>query len=223
MPQPLRAVIFDLDGVLADSEPSWNEIDAELLSEYGVIYRGEYHRDVLGVSYRLAVEFYKKAFGLSASVEELIQRRGEIATEFFANRVGPFPSTKTTLERLRKMKVQLAVATSSVSASARPFLDRHGLTPFFDVIVTGDEIERGKPDPDIYLRVAKKLGIGADTCLVIEDALSGIAAGKAAGMRVAAIPDRRFVDARDYEKEADYILGNLSEIPALVRRVRATE
>ena len=94
MPQPLRAVIFDLDGVLADSEPWWNEIDAKLLSEYGVIYRGEYHREVLGVSYRLAVEFYKKAFGLSASVEELMRRRGEIATEFFANRVGLFPSAK---------------------------------------------------------------------------------------------------------------------------------
>ena len=219
MPQPLRAVIFDLDGILADSEPWWNEIDSKLLAEYGVIYRGEYHREVLGVSYRLAVEFYKKAFGLSASIEELMQRRGEIATEFFANRVGLFPSTKRTLERLRDMKVRLAIATSSVSASARPFLDRHGLTPFFDGIVTGDEIERGKPDPDIYLRAAKKLGIGADACLVIEDALSGIAAGKAAGMRVAAIPDRRFVDARDYEKEADYVLGNLSEIPKLVRRL----
>jgi HAD superfamily hydrolase (TIGR01509 family) len=223
MPQLLRAVIFDLDGVLADSEPWWNQIDAKLLAEYGVTYRGEYHRDVLGVSYRLAVEFYKKAFGLSASIEELMRRRGEIATEFFANRVGLFPSAKATLERLREMKVQLAVATSSVSTSARPFLDRHELTPFFDVIVTGDEIECGKPDPDIYLRVAKKLGIGADACLVIEDALSGIAAGKAAGMRVAAIPDRRFVDARDYEKEADYMLGNLSEIPALVRRVSARE
>ena len=222
MPQPLRAVIFDLDGILADSEPWWNEIDSKLLAEYGVIYRGEYHREVLGVSYRLAVEFYKKAFGLSASIEELMRRRGEIATEFFANRVGLFPSTKRTLERLRDMKVRLAIATSSVSASARPFLDRHGLTPFFDGIVTGDEIERGKPDPDIYLRAAKKLGIGADACLVIEDALSGITAGKAAGMRVAAIPDRRFVDARDYEKEADYVLGNLSEIPALVRRVSAT-
>jgi len=222
MPQPLRAVIFDLDGILADSEPWWNEIDSKLLAEYGVIYRGEYHREVLGVSYRLAVEFYKKAFGLSASIEELMRRRGEIATEFFANRVGLFPSTKRTLERLRDMKVRLAIATSSVSASARPFLDRHGLTPFFDGIVTGDEIERGKPDPDIYLRAAKKLGIGADACLVIEDALSGITAGKAAGMRVAAIPDRRFVDARDYEKEADYVVGNLSEIPALVRRVSAT-
>jgi len=219
MPQPLRAVIFDLDGILADSEPWWNEIDSKLLAEYGVIYSGEYHREVLGVSYRLAVEFYKKAFGLSASIEELMRRRGEIATEFFANRVGLFPSTKRTLERLRDMKVRLAIATSSVSASARPFLDRHGLTPFFDGIVTGDEIERGKPDPDIYLRAAKKLGIGADACLVIEDALSGIAAGKAAGMRVAAIPDRRFVDARDYDKEADYVLGNLSEIPKLVRRL----
>ena len=223
MPQPLRAVIFDLDGVLADSEPWWNEIDSKLLAEYGVSYRGEYHRDVLGVSYRLAVEFYKKAFGLSASVEELMRRRGVIATEFFANRVGLFPSTKRTLERLREMKVRLAVATSSVSASARPFLDRHGLTPFFDVIVTGDEIERGKPYPDIYLRAADKLGVAVNECLVIEDALSGVAAGKAAGMRVAAIPDRRFVDARDYENKADYVVGSLSEIPALVRRVRATE
>ena len=224
MPQLLRAVIFDLDGVLADSEPWWNEIDAKLLAEYGVTYRGEYHRDVLGVSYRVAVEFYKKAFGLSASIEELMRRRGEIATEFFANHVGLFPSAKATLERLREMKLQLAVATSSVSASARPFLHRNELTPFFDVIVTGDEIERGKPDPAIYLRAAQKLGIGADACLVIEDALSGIAAGKAAGMRVVAIPDRRFVDARDYEKEADYVLGSLSEIPVLVCRVgTATE
>src|SRR5213080_1609878 len=219
MSSRFHAVIFDLDGILADSEPCWNQIDAKLLAEYGVTYRGENHRDVLGVSYRLAVEFYKKAFGLSASIEELMQRRGEIATEFFANRVGLFPSAKATLEELRQMNLYLAIATSSVSASARPFLERDGLTPFFDVIVTGDEIERGKPDPDIYLRAAKKLGIRADACLVIEDALSGIAAGKAAGMRVAAIPDRRFVDARDYDKEADYVLGNLSEIPKLVRRL----
>src|SRR5437870_4944844 len=175
MPQPFSAVIFDLDGVLADSEPWWNEIDAKLLAEHGVTYRGEYHRNVLGVSYRLAVEFYKKAFGLSAPTEELMRRRGEIATEFFANRVGLFPSTKEALEELRQMNLRLALATSSISASARPFLDRHRLTSFFDVIVTGDEIERGKPAPDIYLHTAKKLGIAADACLVIEDSLSGIA------------------------------------------------
>ncbi|HME89225.1 MAG TPA: HAD family phosphatase [Chthoniobacterales bacterium] len=221
MAQRFRAVIFDLDGVLADSEPWWNEIDAKLLAEHGIDYHGEYHENVLGVSYRLAVEFYKKAFGLGVGADELMRRRGEIATEFFANRVGLFPSAKPTLENLRQMNLRLAVATSSVSASARPLLDRHQLTSFFDVIVTGNEIERGKPDPDIYLRAAEKLGVDADACLVIEDSLSGIAAAKAAKMRVAAIPDRRFVDPRDYEKEADYLLRDLSKIPSLVRSVNA--
>ena len=221
MPQPFRAVIFDLDGVLADSEPWWNEIDKKLLGEYVVVYRGECHRNVLGVSYRLAVEFYKKTFGLSVPTEELMRRRGEIAAEFFANCVGLFPSARSTLEKLQQVNLRLAVATSSVGASARPFLDRHQLTAFFDVIVTGEQIERGKPHPDIYLRAAEKLCVTADACLVIEDALSGIAAGKAARMRVAAIPDTRFVDAREYEKQADYMLRDLSEIPPLVRRAAA--
>ena len=221
MASPFDAVIFDLDGVLADSEPWWNQIDAKLLAEYGVSYRGEYHRNVLGVSYRLAVEFYKNAFHISASVEELMRRRGEIATDFFANRVDLFPFAKTTLAQLREMKLPLAVATSSVSASARPLLDRTGIRSLFSVVITGDEVQQGKPHPDIYLRAAEKLGISPEACLVIEDSLAGIAAGKAANMRVAAIPDRRFVDPREYEKEANYVLGSLSEIPALIRRVNA--
>jgi HAD superfamily hydrolase (TIGR01509 family) len=148
-----------------------------------------------------------------------MRRRGEIATDFFANRVGLFPSAKTTLEQLREMKLHLAVATSSVSASARPFLDRTGIRSFFDVIVTGDEIQQGKPHPDIYLRTAKKLRIAPGACLVIEDALPGVAAAKAASMRVAAIPDTRFVDPRKYEREANYVIGSLSKIPPLIRRV----
>src|ERR1044072_4583291 len=103
----LSAVIFDLDGVLADSEPRWSEIDAKLLAQYGVTYRGEHHQNVVGVSYRLAVEFYKKAFGLSAPTKEMIGRRGEIATEFFADRVGLFPDVKEVLEELRRMKLQV--------------------------------------------------------------------------------------------------------------------
>src|SRR5256884_8529538 len=121
MPQSFRVVIFDLDGVLADSEPWWNEIDAKLLAQYGVRYRGEYHRNVLGVSYRLAVEFFKKAFGVSASADELIQRRGEIATEFFANRVGLFPSAKEVLQEVRRVKPRFPVATRSVNGSATAF------------------------------------------------------------------------------------------------------
>ena len=210
------AIIFDLDGVLADSEPWWSEIDAKLLDEYGVTYHGEHHQQVVGVSYRLAVEFYKKAFSLSLPTEEMMRRRGEIATEFFTNRIGLFPNVKEVLEELRRMKLHLAVATSSVSASARPFLDRHQLTGFFEAVVTGEQVEQGKPAPDIYLCAADKLGIPADACLVIEDALPGVAAAKAAKMCVAAIPDKRFVDPRDYEKNADYVLNSLQELPELI-------
>jgi len=221
MPPPFHAVIFDLDGVLADSEPWWNQIDAKLLAEHGINYSGEYHQNVLGVSYRLAVEFYKNAFHISASVEELMRRRGEIAIHFFGSRVGLFPSAKATLEQLREMKLHLAVATSSVSASARPFLDRTGIRRLFSVVITGDEVKRGKPHPDIYMQTTKKLGMAPEACIVIEDALAGVAAAKAANMRVAAIPDTRFVDPAEYEKEADYVLGSLSEIPALIHRVNA--
>src|SRR5262249_37042030 len=136
-------------------------------------------------------------------------------------RVDLFPSAKTTLKQLREMKLKLALATSSVSASACPFLERTGIKSFFRFIVTGDEISRGKPDPDIYLHTAQKLGVAPGACLVVEDALAGVAAARAANMRVAAIPDTRFVDQREYEKEANYVLGNLSEIPALIRRIHA--
>jgi HAD superfamily hydrolase (TIGR01509 family) len=113
------------------------------------------------------------------------------------------------LEDLRQMKMRLAVPTNSVSASARPFLDRHRLTRFFEVSVTGDEIERGKPHPDIYLCAVERRGVPPDACLVIEDALPGIAA-KAAKMHVAAIPDR----PRARERSGLYLLGSPSEMAA---------
>src|SRR2546430_15438157 len=222
MSQPFRSIIFDLDGVLADSEPWWNQIDAKLLTEYGVTYRGEYHQNVVGVSYRLAVQFYKKTFRLSVPTEEMMRRRGEIATEFFTNRVGLFPNVKEVLQELRKMKLHLAVATSSVGASARPFLDRHQLAGFFKVIVTGEEVERGKPAPDIYLCAAEQLGLSADACLVVEDALPGVAAAKAANMRVVAIPDRRVGEPPEDDKKADTVLGSLKELPTLIRALASS-
>ena len=214
-----RAVIFDLDGVLADSEPWWTDIDAALLAEHGITYRGEHHREVLGTSYRLAIEFYKKAFGISAPTDELMKRREQIAIDFFANRIGIFPATKPVLQELLQMQLPLGVGTSSVSACARPFLHRHELSAFFNAVVTGEEVEHGKPHPDIYLRAAEKLGVAPADCLVVEDALSGIAAAKAAQMRVVAIPDTRFVDAAEYERAADYLLRDLSEVPEIVRNL----
>ena len=218
---PIRAVIFDLDGVLADSEPWWKEIDADLLREYGVAYRGEHHRSVLGVSYPIAVEFYRHTFGITAPAEEIMWRRGQIAMDYFATRIGLFPPAKEVVEQLRQMRLSLAVATSSLAASALPFLERHGLTSVFQVIVTGDAINRGKPAPDIYLAAAEKMAVATNLCLVIEDSLAGVAAGTAAKMQVAAIPDHRFVDPQPYRAAADYVVADLCDIPPLVRKLNS--
>src|SRR5207245_11202936 len=112
----------------------------------------------------------------------LVPRRWSTATELFANRVYLFPAGKPPLEQLRIMDLRLAVATSSVAASARPFLERTGIKGFFELIVTGDEIQRGKPFPDIYLYAAEKLNVTSDVCLVIEDALFGVAVVKESNM-----------------------------------------
>ena len=98
-------------------------------------------------------------------------------------------------------------------------MQRHGLRDYFDEVVTGEEVIHGKPSPDIYLRAAEKLRVEPQSCLVVEDALSGIQAGKSAGMSVAAIPDARFVDIALYEDKVDYLLANLGELPELVQRL----
>ena len=106
------------------------------------------------------------------------------------------------------MKMRLAVPTNSVSASARPFLDRHQLTRFFEVSVTGDEIERGKPHPDIYLCAVERRGVPPDACLVIEDALPGIVA-KAA---------KKLLNARRYSVQA-----RICDVLAGTSGLRSTE
>src|SRR5262249_62320248 len=107
--------------------------------------------------------------------------------------------------------------TSSLGLRALTSREGKRTHTFSIVIGPGKKIDGAKPHRDIYLRIAEKLGIPAGACLVIEDAVSGVLAAKAARMRVAAIPDTRFVDPHDYEKEADYVLGSLLEIPALIR------
>jgi len=212
----IQAVLFDLDGVLADSEPLWNEIDAALLAAYGVTYSGEYKHQVLGKSFPLALQFYKDTFKLPQQIEELATRRTEIAADFYAARIPIFPNVHLVLQTLRAMPLKIGLATSSVGELIKPFLERHQIRPFFHEIVTGEEVQHGKPNPDIYLRAAGKVGVAPEYCLVVEDALSGIQAGKSAGMTVVAIPDARFVDARDYAGKADYLITRVGELPDFV-------
>lgn len=215
----LQALLFDMDGILADSEPMWNQIDAAMLREHGVSYSGEHKDQVLGVSFPIALQFYLTRYELRTTIEEMALRRTSIAHDFYANRIPLFPDATRVLEHAKSLNLRLALATSSVGAFVRPFLERHDLPRFFDAIITGEEVQHGKPAPDIYLQAAQKIGVAPAHCLVVEDALAGVQAGKSAGARVVAIPDARFIDPALYGGKADFQLGDLSELPQLVARL----
>lgn len=215
----ISSILFDLDGVLADSEPSWNQIDAAFLRAYNVDYQGQHKDQVLGKSFALAVEFYRQKFALRTEMEQLMLERETIARDFYATHIPIFASAPAVLGQLKERGFKLGLATSSVRDLVSPFLQRHDIERFFDAVTTGEEVTHGKPNPDIYLKAAQKVGAAPNDCLVIEDALSGIAAGKAAGMRVVAIPDARFMDLTLYPGGADYQLSALEEVPALVQRL----
>ncbi len=216
----IEAVLFDLDGVLADSELLWNDIDAALLKLYGVTYGGEHKEHVIGKSFPLAMEFYCKQYELRTDMQEMLLRRKDIAATFYAERIDPFPDALHVLRELKARGFRLGVASSSVGQLVRPFLERHRMIQLFTAVVTGEAVKRGKPNPDIYLLAADQVGVAPANCLVVEDALAGIEAGKSAGMPVVAIPDPHFVDVSLYEGRADYQIEKLDQLlslPALQR------
>ncbi|MBW3637276.1 MAG: HAD family phosphatase [Armatimonadetes bacterium] len=213
-----QAILFDCDGVIADSEASWNDIDRVHLQHFGVPdYRGEQKEHVIGRSFSISVGFYKDFFGLSPSVEELVEQRTGVAAQFYAEKIPIFDGVVETLLKLQAMNLKLALATSSVSRLIMPFLERHDIAKYFDAIITGEMVKNGKPHPDIYLLAAQKCGVDAKNCFVIEDALAGLQAGRATGATTVAIPDARWLDPKLFEGQADHIVGELSEIVPLVR------
>jgi len=213
----IDTILFDMDGVLADSELLWNDIDAALLAEHDIVYAGEHKHQVIGKSFSLSLQFYKEHYGLKPEIEELSRRRHLIASDYYANRIERFEDALETLQTLQSQKLRIGLATSTLNSLALAFLDRHNLRDFFEAITTGEEVEHGKPYPDIYLKAAQKLDASPSRCLVVEDSLAGVQSGKSAGMTVAAIPDARFADALDYKDKADFILERLGEVPNIIR------
>lgn len=218
---PLQAILFDCDGVIADSEGFWNEIDREHLAAFGVPdYDGRFKPNVIGKSFFLSSSFYRDSFGIAASVDELIEHRTRIARGFYAERIPVFGGAPEILDELRASGLKLALATSSVSRLIEPFLERHDLTRRFDAIITGEMVKQGKPHPDIYLLAAREVGVAPENCLVVEDALAGLQAGRAANCRTVAIPDARWLDPEAFVDKCDFRLESLGELGGLVRSLR---
>lgn len=218
----IATILFDMDGVIADSEPHWSQIDTELLARYGHIYTDEHKRNVMGKSFPRSSGYYIETFGLPRTVQELTDERKIIALNYYTTHIQPFAHAVRVLDWLRAQGLRIGLATSADSSIAFPFLERHNLREKFDALTTGEEATNGKPAPDIYLLAAKKLDAAPQNCLVVEDALAGVQAGKSANMRVAAIPDAQFVNPQDYVGKADFILNDLGELPALIEKLNAS-
>ena len=218
----LKALLFDCDGIIADSEAHWNEIDREHLAAFGVAdYNGELKTHVIGTSFTNSINFYRQHFGISAPLEAMLAHRTNVAAKFYAEQIPIYAGTRETLAACRELGLKMAVATSSVGRLIRPFLQRHDIEKYFDFVVTGEQVENGKPHPDIYLKAAAGVQTEPKNCLVIEDALAGLESGRAAGARTVALPDARWHDVAQFEGRSDFSIENLSELVPLAKRLMA--
>ena len=183
----LEAVLFDMDGVIVDSEPLWSEAEKRLLARRNLTYAPSIKAAMMGRDAREAVGFLIEHYSLTDSVDELIGERNQLIAELFKEYVKAIPGA---LELVRSVNAG-GMVTGLVSSSPKTLmelaLEKIGATGLFALTLSGDQVTRGKPAPDIYVAAAKKLGVKPEYCLVIEDAPHGVAAAKHAGMRCLAM------------------------------------
>ena len=180
----LKAVIFDMDGVIIDSEPFHWEVNKRLFKSLGIEISEEEYRHYIGVSNTTMWGAIKRKHGLLQSVKELAALQVEGNIDFMkSERVDPVDGVIDLLSNLKKAGALIALASSSPYQIIGMVLDRFNIKRFFNSVVSGEDFERGKPSPDIFLKTAAMLGVLPVQCIVIEDATHGVHAARAAGMK----------------------------------------
>jgi HAD superfamily hydrolase (TIGR01509 family) len=182
------AIIFDLDGVLVDSEGIGFETLRAHLRTYGVEYRLEDNEPFIGINDRDHFAALKAQHGIPASVDELIAEQTARLLAQIETGTVPMRGVPAVIERLRAARYPLAVASSSLPAVVEGRLRAVGVRHLFEAVVSSFEVPRGKPAPDVFLEAAHRLGVPAEECLVVEDSTHGLFGAKAAGMRCAVVP-----------------------------------
>ncbi len=176
-------VVFDLDGILVDSEPLWSEAIVEALKGFGAAYRPELEPRHRGMKMAELVPFLLAEHGCAADPAAFARRLLDVLFRRF-DRLEPLPGAERALD-LARAKGKVALASGSPPEMIRRVLDRFGWR--FDAVCSADEVARGKPAPDVFLLAARRLGVSPHECVAIEDSANGIRAAKAAGMRVIAV------------------------------------
>lgn len=207
MIQDKEAVIFDLDGSLVDSMWMWREIDIEYLGRFGIPLPEDLQSNIEGMSFSETAVYFKEYFNIPDSIEQMKSDWNQMAWDKYMNEVPLKPGIPEFLKGCRDRGIKLGIATSNSRELVENVAEVHNLRDYFSCIMTGCDVAHGKPAPDIYLAVAEELQVDPAKCLVFEDIVPGIMAGKNAGMKVCAVEDDYSVDAKDAKAElADYYI-----------------
>lgn len=213
MLENIKAVIFDLDGSLVDSMWMWYQIDVEYLAGFGLEVPKGLQHDIEGFSFSETAAYFKNRFQIPDSIDVIKQTWNQMAWDKYMNEVPLKPGADRFLEYCRNKQIKLGIATSNSRQLVENIARVHGFDHYFSSIMTGCDVGKGKPAPDIYLAVAKQLDVDPKQCLVFEDIIPGIQAGKAAGMRVCAVEDAYSLDQKDAKKAlADYYIKDFYDV-----------
>lgn len=179
-----KAVIFDMDGVLIDSEPAYLEMNRKMFAEYGIEMDDEDYKALVGLPSVPMWTMLKKKYSLKNEVSEFLKIEKKRMLEILDSDIisGPVEGVTELLTVLKEKKAMLSVASSSARENIDFILSKLKLTGFFDSVISGEEVRNGKPSPDIFLKVSGKLNVSPDKCYVIEDSANGIRAAGSAGM-----------------------------------------
>lgn len=207
----IRGVLFDMDGVLVDSEDFICRAAIEMFRENGIIAEPGDFLPFVGMGENRYLGGVALKYWLNADIEEIKARTYQIYETIVRGKIHPLPGAIEFIRQCRNRGFKLALATSADRFKMEVNLREMGLSEnSFDAAVNGLEVERKKPFPDIYLEAAARLGLKPEDCLVVEDAVSGVIAGKAAGCKCLALTTS--FRAEDL-KEADWICGTLADVP----------
>ena len=209
----IKGVIFDLDGTLVDSMWIWKQIDIEYLSARNIEMPADLQSKIEGMSFYETAVYFKETYKISDSLEVIMDNWNAMAMEKYRSVVPLKEGVKEFLNLLRDKGIVIGIATSNSRILTEAALDNLGISKYFGAIVTGSEIIKGKPEPDVYLTAADKLSVDPKSCLVFEDLPFGIMAGKRAGMKTCAIDDVYSMAMWDEKVAlADYSIKSYKEI-----------
>lgn len=213
MLKDIEAILFDLDGSLVDSMWMWREIDIEYLGKFGIPLPEQLQSDIEGMSFTETAVYFKERFHLPDSVEQIMDDWNQMAWDKYSHEVPLKNGVRELIAHCIRNGIKLGIATSNSRALVENVINAHELMDAFDSIVTGCEVDKGKPAPDIYLEAARRCGAVPEKCLVFEDIVPGILAGKSAGMKVCAVDDLYSKHQNEEKKRlADYFITDYFEI-----------